>query len=201
MRSWILILSSLILIAFFAINACSIKWDEQGSQSVDQMFSGDTRSISMDSGVTRTVNTGSFRSGSPSSESSEADQTGSQPISANSNAQNQQPSPESATLQGKWSMEFNFGSPPKATLNLFQDGDVVYGTGVIVLDPKTNLKVAAGGTVMDDKMNLDVISLGNVSLYSISMTVIGNSASGSYTAYRPGASQISGTATGIRSPN
>lgn len=201
MRIGILILSSLILIAFFAINACSIKWDEPGSQSVDQMFSGDNRSMSMDSGVTRTVNTGSFRSGSPSSESSEADQIGSQPFSANSDAQNQPQSPESTTLQGKWSMEFNFGSPPKATLNLFQDGDVVYGTGVIVLDPKTNLKVAAGGTVMDDKMNLDIISLGSVSLYSISMTVIGNSASGSYTAYRPGLPQISGTATGIRSPN
>jgi hypothetical protein len=96
-------------------------------------------------------------------------------------------------------MEFNFGSPPKATLTLFQNGDVIYGTGALVLDANTNLEVAAGGTVMGDKMNLDIISLGNVSLHSISMTVIGNSASGSYTAYRPGASSISGTATGIRS--
>jgi hypothetical protein len=76
-------------------------------------------------------------------------------------------------------------SPPKATLNLFQDGGVVYGTGVLILDPKTNLEVAAGGTVIGDKMNLDMISLGNVSFCSISMTVIGNSASGTYTAYRP----------------
>jgi hypothetical protein len=73
------------------------------------------------------------------------------------------------------------------------------GTGVIVIDPKTNLEVAAGGTVMGNQMNLDIISLGKVNLYSISMTVIGNSASGSYTAYSPGASSpISGTATGLR---
>ena len=208
MRIEIWIISSLLLLAFFAMNACSVKWDEPGSQSVDQMFAGDNRSID-DLGVTRTVNTGSFSSGSPSSESSDtgsfgtvssnAAQTGQQPVSANSNAKTPPQSSESTTILGKWSLEFNFGSPPKATLNLFQNGDVVYGTGAMVLDPKTNLEVAAGGTVMGDQMNLDIISLGNVSLYSISMTVIGNSASGSYTVYRPGASPIGGTATGLRS--
>jgi hypothetical protein len=71
---------------------------------------------------------------------------------------------------------------------------------VLILDLKTNLEVAAGGTVMGDKMNLDMISLGNVSLYSITMTVIGNSGSGSYTAYRPGEPPSGGPANGIRSP-
>jgi hypothetical protein len=212
MRIRILILPSLLLLAFFAINACSIKWDDPGSQSIDQMFTGDNRSID-DMGVTRTVNTGSFSSGSPSSESSSSEsdtgsfgtgssedaQTGQEPVGVNSNVQTQPQSSESTPISGKWSMEFNYGAPPKASLNLFQNGDVVYGTGAIVLDPKTNLEVAAGGTVMGNQMNLDIISLGNVSLYSISMTVIGNSASGTYTAYRPGASPISGTATGLRS--
>ena len=214
MRIRILILPSLLLLAFFAINACSIKWDDPGSQSIDQMFTGDNRSID-DLGVTRTVNTGSFSSGSPISESSSTEssdtgsfgtgssgdvQTGQEPINANSGAQTQSQSSVTAAIQGKWSMEFNFGSPPKATLNLFQNQDKVYGTGAIILDPKTNLEVATGGTVIGNQMNLDMISLGNVSLYSISMTVIGNSASGTYTAYRPGASSpISGTATGLRS--
>jgi hypothetical protein len=199
MRIKILIISLMLLLAFFALNACSIKWDEPGSQSIDQMFTGDNRSIDMESGITRTVNTGSFSSGFPGPESSNAAQTGQEPIGFHSDVQTQPQSSESTTIPGRWSMEFNFGSPPKASLNLFQNGDVVYGTGVIVLDTKTNLEVAAGGTVMGDKMNLDIISLGNVSLYRISMTVIGNSASGSYTAYSPGASPIGGTATGIRS--
>jgi len=215
MRIGILVISSLLLLVLFAMNACSIKWNEPGSQSFDQMFAGDNRSID-DMGVTRTVDTGSFSSGSPSSESSstESSDTGSfstessgdakneqEPVSANSDAKTQPQSSESTTIQGKWSIEFNFGSPPlrQHYINLFQNGDVVYGTGAIVLDPKTNLEVAAGGTVMGDQMNLDIISLGNVSLYSISMTAIGNSASGSYTAYRPGASPISGIATGLRS--
>jgi hypothetical protein len=208
MRIGILILPSLLLFAFFAINACSIKWDDPGSQSIDQMFTGDNRSIA-DTGSDMT-NTGSFSSGPSSTESSDTSsfgagssgdvQTGQEPASANSDAQTQPQSSVTTAIQGKWSMEFNFGSPPKATLNLFQNQDKVYGTGAIVLDPKTNLEVAAGGTVTGNQMNLDIISLGNVSLYSISMTVIGNSASGTYTAYRPGASSpTSGTATGLRS--
>ena len=72
MRIRILILPSLFLLAFFSINSCSIKWDDPGSQSIDQMFTGDNRSID-DMGVTRTVNTGSFSSGSPSSESSSSE--------------------------------------------------------------------------------------------------------------------------------
>ena len=170
MRIKILMLS-LVLLAFLAINASSIKWDDPGSQSIDQMFMGDNRSTSTESGITRDI-----PSESSSSESSDT---------------------ESTTISGM-SMEFNYGSPPKATLNLFQDGDVVYGTGVLILDPKTNLEVAAGGSVMGDKMNLDMISLGNVSLYSITMTVIGNSAT--YTAYRPGSPPSGGPANGIRSP-
>jgi hypothetical protein len=139
MKIKISILSALLLLAFFAMNVCSIKWDEPGSQLVDQMFTGDNRSID-DMGVTRTVNTGSFSSGSPISESSstESSDTGSfgtgssgdaqneqKPVSASSDGQTQPQSSVSTPIQGRWSMEFNFGSPPKATLNLFQNGDVV----------------------------------------------------------------------------
>lgn len=162
MRIKIWIVSILLFVSFFAINACAIKWDEPGSQSVDQMFRGDNRSLD-DMGVARTEDTGSFSSGSPISESygTESSSTGSfgtvpsgdalaekEPVSVNSDAQTPSPSLVTTPIQGKWSMEFNFGSPPKATLNLYQNDDIVYGTGVIVLDPKTNLEVAAGGTVM-----------------------------------------------------
>ncbi len=209
MKIKIWLMSSLLLLVFLALNASSIKWDEPGSQSVDQMFSEDNRTID-DMGITRTVNTGSFRSGTPISELPSTDfsdkssfgdtQTEQAPIGENSDAQIESLSTASTPISGKWSMEFNFGSPPKATLNLYQDGEKVYGTGVIVLDPKTNLEIAAGGTIVGNQMNLNIISLGNVSLYSVAMTVIGNSASGTYTAYRPGESQIGGTATGLRSP-
>jgi hypothetical protein len=174
MRAWILLLSFLVLLASFAMDAYSIKWDQPGSQSIDQMFAGDNRSVSMESGIVRDTDIGP----------SDLVSSGTGPI----------------PVSGRWYMEFNFGAPPKATLDMFQNGDSVYGTGVIVLDPKTNLEAAAGGTVMGDKMELDLITLGNVSLYRISMTVIGNSASGTYTIYRPRAPATGGTATGIKSP-
>jgi hypothetical protein len=91
--------------------------------------------------------------------------------------------------------------PTKATLTIFQNGDAIYGTGNIDLDAK-NVMTAAGasGIVAGDKVNLDIVSLGKVSLYRIVMTVSGNSATGSYTAFSPGATSTTttGTINGVR---
>jgi hypothetical protein len=57
------------------------RWDELGSQSVDQMFTNDSRSL--DEGY-EVVHTGSFSSGSSDTESSEALDTEQGPIGENS---------------------------------------------------------------------------------------------------------------------
>jgi hypothetical protein len=171
------------------------RWDEPGSQSVDQMFTNDSRSL--DEGY-EVVHTGSFSSGSSDTESSEALDTEQGPIGENSDVQAQPQSSES-TISGKWSMELNFGAPPKATLTIYQDGDAIYGTGYMSMDAKTNLEVAVGGTIMGDKLDFDMITLKKVSLCRVSMTVSGNSAAGSYTAFSPGEAPISGTIRGLRS--
>jgi hypothetical protein len=195
-RTLLMMLS--LFLGIFAADTCAIKWNDQGSQTVDQMFAGDNRSLDTGSGYAGVVHTGSFNTGSSDAGSVNGITPGDYPISqASTDARTTEPA-GSATISGRWSMELNYGAPPKATLNLFQDGSVIYGTGVIVLDSKTNLEVAASGTVIDDKLNLDMVSLGNVSLYRTSMNVIGNSASGTYTAYNPNASPISHTITGIR---
>ena len=161
------------------------------------MFVGDNRSLDTgsDTGI---VHTGSFNMESSDTGSVSSMTSGYYPNSQTSTDARTPESSESATISGRWSMELNYGAPPKASLNLFQNEDVIYGTGDIVLDSKTSLEVAASGTLIGDKLNLDMVSLGNVSLYRSSMTVIGNSASGTYTAYRPNASPISHTITGIR---
>lgn len=187
-----------LLLSFIAMNADSIKWNDQGSQTVDQMFMGDNRSLDTGSDFTGVV-----QSGSSNTESQDLGPTSSMISGENSSSQasgDVQPAePEgSAPISGRWSMELNYGAPPKASLNLFQNESVIYGTGVIVLDSKTNLDVAASGSLIGDKLNLDMVSLGNVSLYRASMTVIENSASGTYTAYSPNAPPISHTITGIR---
>jgi hypothetical protein len=196
MKFRILMMISLFL-AIFAANTCAVKWNDQGSQTVDQMFAGDNRSLDTgsDTGV---VHTGSFNTESSDAGSASSMTSGEYP---NSQASTDTRTPEysgSVTISGRWSMELNYGAPPKASLNLFQNESVIYGTGDIVLDSKTSLEVAASGTLIGDKLNLDMVSLGNVSLYRASMTVIGNSASGTYTAYRPNVSPISHTIAGIR---
>ena len=197
MKLRILMMLSLFL-AIFAADTCAIKWNDQGSQTVDQMFAGDNRSLDTGSDYTGVVHTGSLNT-----ESSDAGSVSSMAPGEYTNSQastDARPTETSgsATISGRWSMELNYGAPPKASLNLFQNEDVIYGTGDIVLDSKTSLEVAASGTLIGDKLNLDMVSLGNVSLYRASVTVIGNSASGTYTAYRPNASPISHTITGIR---
>lgn len=186
-----------LLLSFIAMNANSIKWNDQGSQTVDQMFMGDNRSLDTGSDFTGVV-----QSGSSNTESQDSGPVSSMISGENSSSQasgDVQPAEGgSATISGRWSMELNYGAPPKASLNLFQNESVIYGTGVIVLDSKTTLEVAASGSIIGDKLNLDMVSLGNVSLYRASMTVIENSASGTYTAYNPNTPQISHTITGIR---
>lgn len=192
----ILILPSLFLLVFLALNAYAIRWNEPGSQSVDEMFTNDNRSLDEGYGV---VHTGSFSSGSSDTESTGALDTGQGQTGVISDVQAQSQSSESTTISGKWSMELNFGAPPKATLTFYQDGDAVYGTGYMNMDAKTNLEVAVGGTVMGDKLDFDMITLKKVSLYRVSMTVSGNSAAGSYTAFTPGEAQSGGTIRGLRS--
>jgi len=177
------------LLFFLAINACSIRWDQQDSQSVDQMFANDNRSFSDNTGSVSLGSSGDFN-------------TRQESVSPTSDVQDQTQPAKSAsptTISGKWSMELNFGAPPKATLTLFQDEDTVYGTGVLIMDAKPNLEAAASGTIAEDKLNLDIVTIGKVHLYRISMTVIGNSGSGTYTAFSPGTTPTSGTITGLRS--
>lgn len=194
MKFGILMLS--LLLAIFAADTCAIKWNDQGSQTVDQMFAGDNRTL--DTGFGGVVHSGSFNTEPDAGYARSSMTSGDYPSSQDKSNTRTTESGESAAISGRWSMELNYGAPPKASLNLFQNESAIYGTGYIVLDSKTNLEVATSGTLIGDKLNLDIVSLRNVSLYRASMTVIGNSASGTYTVYRPNAPQISHTITGIR---
>ena len=70
--------------------------------------------------------------------------------------------------------------------------------GTLTLMSNTTMIAAASGTVKGDQVNMDIVSLGKVGLYRISMTVSGDSATGSYTAFSPGLPSLTGTAKGLR---
>ena len=222
MRIKILIMSSLLLLAFFAINARSVNWDNPDDQSVDQMFAGDSgASAGWPAGeyhgpqASRAAQAGeenkaiinlsvgsTLSSGATNPKQARSEETSqinaTQPVVANTTAPVQPTtSSDKASVSGSWSLVLNDSTSRTAALTLFQNGDAVYGTGNINLDANTTMMAAAGGTITGDKLNLDLISLKKVNLYRISMTLNGDSATGDYTAFSPSSASTTGTANGV----
>lgn len=221
MRVKILIVSSLFLLAFFAVKSCAPDWNNNpDTKSADELISGGVgenyTSLGNQAQAARAAWAGQtgddilstsvgnkLSSGAATpKEARSLDQNQtltSQPITTNSTVPTQPTtSSEPITAAGSWSLELNDSTSHIAALTLFQNGDAVYGTGNVNLDANTTLVAAASGTIAGDKMNLDIVSLGKVRLYRISMTLNGDSAAGSYAAFSPSATLITGTATGER---
>jgi hypothetical protein len=222
MKIKILILSSLLLLAFFAIAAHAFA-DSTG-KTADQLISGDQE-----------TNTPTGQANSP--QASRATQTGqkgkdilsvplggkldvigynpkdtrSQDQSQTSSVQNASANitasapvqvaapPEPTSVSGSWSMELTDSASRTAVLTLFQSGDAVYGSGNMNLDANTTMMAAASGTLTGSELNLDLVTLGKVNLYRLTLMVSGESATGNYTAYSPSSSPSTGTAKGTRS--
>jgi hypothetical protein len=222
MRIEILIMSSLLLLAFFAINARSVDWNNQDDQSVDQMIAGPDQGMAIpSSGPVETPQSArAAQIGQPGKDilskpfSSDTSSGASTPQQARNQELNQTPitqsivtnstvpvqsttSSEPTSVSGSWSLVLSDSASRTAALTLFQNGDAVYGTGNINLDTNTTMMAAASGTITGDKLNLDLVSLGKVNLYRISMTLNGDSATGSYTSFNPSSVSTTGTANGV----
>jgi len=222
MRIKVLIMSSLLLLALFAIKSYSVDWDNPEGQSADQLIAGpDQGTVIPPSGPVETPQSSraaeigqsgkdilsapignELSSGATNPQearSQDQNQTVATPTVANANLQAKPAiSSELAIVSGSWSFELNDSASRKAILTVFQNGDTIYGTGNLNLDANTAMIAVASGTVTGDQVNLDIVSLGKVSLYRISMIVNGDSATGSYTAFSPGLSPATGTAKGLR---
>ena len=225
MRIKVLIMSSLLLLALFAVKSYSVDWDNPEDQSVDQMIAGpDQGTVIPQSGPVETPQSSraaeigqsgkdilstpignKLTSGATNPQEArgqDLNQTVATPtVAADANA-NVKAKPamssELVIVSGSWSLDLNDSASRKAILTIFQNGDAVYGTGNLNLDANTAMIAAASGTVTGDQVNLGIISLGKVSLYRIVMTINGDSATGSYTAFSPGLPPSTGTAKGLR---
>ena len=223
MRIETLIISSLLLLVILVINACSVDWDNP-DQSVDQMFAGpDQGTVIPQSGPVETPQSSrAAQIGLPGKDilsvplGSNSSSDASTPQQARNQELNQKPitqsivtnstipvqsttSSEPIAASGIWSLVLNDSTSRTAALILFQNGDAVYGTGNINLDANTAMMAAASGTIAGDRLNLDLVSLEKVSLYRISMTINGDSATGNYTAFKPNSASAPGPATGVKS--
>ena len=225
MKIKILILSSLLLLAFFAVGVYAINWDNPTSEPVDQMFSGTETGYNntppgeyISPSAARSAQLGQkgkdilsvplggkldTTSNNPQDTRSQ-DQSQTSPVQSEAvnttvpaTAQVVAPS-EPTSISGGWSMELTDSASHTAAFTLFQSGDAVFGTGNVNLDANTTLMATASGTLTDNKLNLDIVTLEKMNLYRLALIVNGESATGDYTAYSPSASPSTGSAKGTR---
>jgi hypothetical protein len=206
MRIKILILSSLLLLAFSAIIAYSVAWDNPDSQTVDQMISSGEQGNStspektpwesraaqvgqkgkdiLSQQIGGKLNTGGLTP--QDSRNQEQTQTVStQPVVANNTTQVQSKSSEVPDISGTWNLELVDSASRNATLTLLQSsGGAVYGKGFIFEGNET-FAAAASGSIAGDKLNLDVVSSEKMILYRLALKVNADAATGGYDLYRP----------------
>ena len=219
MRTKVLIMSSLLLLAFFAIKSYSIDWNNPEGRSVDDLISsgnGDLPSLTDQAQASRAAQIGQpgtnilsvpFGSNSSSgastpqqAKSQELNQTiATQPVATNVVPSTAAPSTQArpTSVAGTWSLEIAAGTPIYANITLVQSEDAVYGKGTIMDENDTQTAVASG-SIKGDMLNLDLVSLENLRLYRLSMTVSGNSVTGSNIAFSPSESPSTGPAKGLR---
>jgi hypothetical protein len=212
-------MSSLLLLAFFAIKSYSIDWNNPEGRSVDDLLSsgnGIGPSLTEQAQASRAAQIGqqgtdilsvSFGSNSSSGASTpqqariqEQNQTiTTQPVATNVVPSTAFPSTQArpTSVAGTWSLEIAAGTPIYANITLVQSEDAVFGKGKIMDENDTQTAVASG-SVKGDMLNLDIVSLETLRLYRLSMTVSGNSVTGSNTAFSPNESPSTGPAKGLR---
>jgi hypothetical protein len=222
MKIKILILSSFLLLASFAIVAHAFA-DSTG-KTADELIAGDQTDttpagMSHDPWASRDAQIGQKgkevlsvpMGGKLSTDSLTAKGARAQDLSQTSPVQNVTanktvaPAPaqiaaptEPTSVSGGWSLELTDSASHTAALTLFQSGDAVFGTGNVNLDANTTIMAAASGTFAGNELNLDLVTLGKVNLYRLALMVNGESATGNYTAYSPNASPSTGSAKGTR---
>jgi hypothetical protein len=219
MRTRVLIMSSLLLVAFFAIGSYSIDWNNPEGRSVDDLLSsgnGVGPSLTEQAQASRAAqigqpgtdilslpfgNNSSSGIGTPQqAKSQKLNQTiATRPVATNVVPSTAAPSTQArpTSVAGTWSLEIAAGTPIYANITLVQSEDAVFGMGKIMDENDTQTAVASG-SIRGDMLDLDLVSLENLRLYRLSMTVSGNSVTGSNTAFSPSKSPSTGPAKGLR---
>jgi hypothetical protein len=221
MRTKVLIMSSLLLLAFFAIKSYSIDWNNpENYQSVDDLLSsgnGIGPSLTQQAQASRAAemgqpgkdilsvpfgnNSSSGASTPQQARSQELNQTiATQSVATDGESSTAAPSTQArpTSVAGTWSLEIDAGTPIYANITLIQSEDAVFGKGKI-MDGNDTQTAVASGSIEGNMLNLDLVSPDNLRLYRLSMTVSGNSVTGSNTAFSPSESPSTGPAKGLRS--
>jgi hypothetical protein len=93
-----------------------------------------------------------------------------------------------APAAGSWSFTLSDIATRYLRVNLYQNGDAVYGSGELT-DNGFTTPVTVGGTVLGDQMALFVTPSGSQNLYRFSLTIKPGSMDGDYIYTSPGITQ------------
>jgi len=222
MRLKVLILASFTILAFLAVLALAIDWENSQGLSVEELLATEEgysalnpdfpgtgatpwqqrailRNTSKDSAIFEpipgTLTAGAMNAKESRSLAESASQTEEQPEPSQTS---EAPAAESVpTVKGTWSFRLLGDSPRDVSVTLFQSGTAIFGTGSVSQD-KTLLEAAASGSVKGDQMNLDITTLKSIALYQATLTLTGDSASGSYEGFSVVGDAWTGDVTGLR---
>jgi hypothetical protein len=219
MRLKVMILASFTILAFLAVLALAIDWENSYGMSADELFAteegytsytGTTpwqeremlRNTSKDTSIFEPIPSTIAGGGSNPQESrnlaENASQAQKQPEATQAS---EVPAAESVpTVKGSWSLQLSGESPGNVSIALLQSGNAIFGTGSVSQD-KTLSEAAASGSVSGNQMNLDIVKTQKgTALYRATLTLTGDSASGSYQGFSAAGDTWKGDVTGNRVP-
>jgi hypothetical protein len=218
MRFKILILSSLLFIAFLAVTALCVDWSNP-SYNADEMISAEGVSVyknpsgfaatpqaqreleknksSLDWTMPSTL-TGGGNSAKSSRTQAEASSEEIEPAANTSNATDTElppVQPEVATAGGSWYFTLNDSVERDLNLAIFQKGDEVFGAGKIKEGNNTR-DVTVSGAVADATLALNLVTSNPIVQYKLNLNLSEDYAEGEYQAFSTSGDSWTGSAEG-----
>lgn len=223
MRTRMLILLSLFSIAFLAVVALGINWNNPSNDADEMISSGETTTItppagqaatpklsreaqknksSLDWTMPSTLTGGGSsakesRADAQASTSTEATEDTTTESSTASTEDTELPPEETvaSTAEGNWYFTLNDSIVRDLAMTIFQNGNDVYGAGKIK-EGNSTLDVAVSGTIADSTLDLNLVSTNPIVQYKLNLNIDEDWASGEYEASSAGGEAWTGVAEG-----
>jgi hypothetical protein len=223
MRISMLILLSLLSLAFLTVIALGINWNNPSNDADEMISSGETTTItpppglaatpklsreqqknksSLDWSMPSTLSEGSdspkeSRADDQSDTSTEATEASTTEDNATETTDTELPPEETvaATAEGNWYFTLNDSIVRDLAMTVFQNGDDVYGAGKIKEDNST-LDVTVSGTIADSTMKLNLVSTNPIVQYKLNLDLDEDLARGEYDASSASGETWTGVAEG-----
>jgi len=225
MRFKMLILSSLLFIAFLAVTALCANWNEQGLSADELISGGEVEILTPPAGQAATPKLSrelqknkssldwtmpsTLTGGGDSAKSSrtQAELSGEETVAsnaaeettpaANTSADTELPPapPEVITMSGNWYFTLNDSVVRDLALALFQNGTDVFGTGKIKEGNNTQ-DMTVSGAITNGAVELNLVSTNPIVQYKLNLNLNEDYATGEYQAFSASGESWTGSAEG-----